>query len=187
VLAYDIRDLHNVVVNYKERRERYRQSSGQKFTYTYNDYFEDTSDGITRGWSESITAQFNLRGTVIADLNVPKLQFNPVVTAWEVTRLSFVVDWLLNVGQALDAATFLLMVKDYAACGGFRIDYDAEGAMDVVDVDPGTTVYGMKAETEGHGFHEKRVPMAVSAIPRLKLRLNEWKVIDLLSLIIQRL
>lgn len=38
-----------------------------------------------------------------ADYSLHNLGFNPAVTAWELTPLSFVVDWLLNIGDLLAA------------------------------------------------------------------------------------
>jgi hypothetical protein len=186
-LAYDIRDFHEVIVKHRERRTRYRQSTGHSYSEIVDSSANSTSNGIVTNFTETITATVNVRGTVIADIDVPNFQFNPLTTAWEVTRLSFVVDWLLNVGQALDATSFLLMVKNYQAAGGYRIDFDAEGSISTVSVDPATTLYANYGGYKAKGYYEERIPTTVSVIPRLKLRLTGAKVLDLLALIYQRL
>lgn len=188
VLTYDIRDLHEVLLNYREKRTRYNQKHGNKYTdLETRDGTDVTGDG-TFMYSESISMTVNMRATVVADIQIPKLQFNPLVTAWEVTRLSFVVDWLINVGQALNAATFLLLVKDYQAAGGFRIDFESAGISQLETPKAGYTYYSeMSSGYSGQGYYEERIPMKVSSLPRLKLRLDYLKAIDLMALIAQKL
>lgn len=186
-LKYDIQDLAGVIASVNERRTRYRQASGMNVSGNYNTYTTSTSSGITSGFSTDISWTGNLRGTVVADIDVPDLQFNPITTAWEVVRLSFVVDWLLNVGQALEASSFLLMAKDYKAGQGYKFDFELNHSTSLVGT-TGTTICHANAGS-AHGTAEvvSRQPASVSAIPRLQLRLDEYKVMDLLSLVWQRL
>lgn len=186
-LMYDIKDLHSVLSSVNERRTRYRQAAGQTVSGNYNAYTESTSAGIISGFSTDISWLGNLRGTVVADIDVPDFQFNPVTTAWEVTRLSFVVDWLLNVGQALEAASFLLMAKHYRAGGGFRFDFELSRVVNTVGTTGNTVLYHNTGSATGRAHVISRVPLSVSALPRIKLRLDEYKVIDLLALVLQRL
>lgn len=186
-LMYDIRDLHEVLTRVKDRRSRYRETKGHQSSGMQSDSGNDNNANIIGGYASSISWVLNQRGTVVADIDVPDLQFNPVTTAWEVTRLSFVVDWLLNVGQALEAASFLLAARSYASCGGFRVDLTVNTS----------TYFVANAGSNNNGFLTGscsgtvtclgRVPMAVSALPRQKLRLDAFKVIDLLALVAQRI
>lgn len=185
-LMYDIKDLHAVLKQSNERRTRYREAKGFTSGGSHNEYTDGTSNELTVRYSTSVSWVMNLRGTVVADIDVPDFQFNPVTTAWEVTRLSFVVDWLINVGQALEAASFLLMVKNYVACGGIRVDFNLDG--NAVLLSKGTNVSAtVNGSWHANAYHVERVPMTVSASPRIKLRLDEYKIIDLLALIAQRL
>jgi hypothetical protein len=185
-LMYDIQDLREVLSSTNERRSRYREQKGATLTGTYNDSLSSSSSGITVLDEYDISYTVNARGVVIADIDVPDFQFNPITTAWEVTRLSFVVDWLLNVGQALEAASFTLMAKDYKACGGFKADFSLTGQSRLTS--KGTNVSAThNADWNASATIISREPMSVSSLPRMKLRLNEWKVIDLLALVRQRL
>jgi hypothetical protein len=185
-LMYDIKDLHEVLSRSNERRTRYREAKGFTDGGSYNDYTDGTSNDITVRYSTSVSWTMNLRGTVVADIDIPDFQFNPVTTAWEVTRLSFVVDWLINVGQALEAASFLLKVKAYKACGGVKVDFNLTG--DATKLSHGSNLSAtVSGSWNATASFIQRVPMAVSASPRMKLRLDEYKVIDLLALVAQRL
>lgn len=186
-LMYDIRDLHEVLLTANERRTRRRHRAGLTVSGAWSNYNESSSSGIVEGTSQVISWTGNLRGTVVADIDVPKLQFNPVTTAWEVTRLSFVVDWLWNVGQGLDAASFLLMAKDYKAGVGYRFDFDLSHDISLVDTYGGAICYANTGHADAKAFVIRREPSTVSAIPRLQLRMDKWKALDLLSLFIQRI
>lgn len=186
-LMYDIRDLHEVLSTANERRTRYREARGMTDAGLWNDYSESTSNGVVTGVENSVSWTTNLRGTVVADIEIPDFQFNPVTTGWEVVRLSFLVDWLLNVGQALEASSFLLKAKSYQAAGGVRMDFHLNGLYHDLGGVSGTTVTINSASWHGSATFIQRVPMPVSALPRMKLRLNEWKVLDILALIAQRL
>lgn len=185
-LLYDIQDLREVLSSANERRSRYREQKGATLTGSTSDSSTGSSAGITAEDSYDLSWTVNARGVVIADIDVPDFQFNPLTTAWEVTRLSFVVDWLLNVGQALEAASFTLMAKDHKACGGYKVDFNLVGQSRLVS--KGSNVSAThSADWTSLGTIVSREPMSVSSLPRMKLRLNEFKVIDLLALVRQRL
>lgn len=186
-LKYDIQDLYEVLSSANERRTRYRQAKGFTVSGSWTDYATSTSSGIVQGVSSDISWTGNLRGTVVADIDVPDFQFNPVTTAWEVTKLSFVVDWLLNVGQALEASSFLLKAKAYQAGGGLKFDFELERTFSLVSTTGTTVCHANDGRATGSAKVIKRIPMSVSAIPRIKLRMDEYKVIDSLALILQRL
>lgn len=186
-LLYDVVDLHAAITSANDRRTRYRQASGLSISGSELVYSESTSNGIISGFSTDISWTGNLRGTVVADIEVPAFQFNPVTTAWELTRLSFVVDWLLNVGQALDAATFLVLAKSYQAGVGYKVDFNLD--FNIVNVGKtGTTiVHANDGSGTGSASLIFRAPATVSIAPRVKLRLDSFKAVDLLALVYQQL
>lgn len=186
-LMYDIQDFYDVISTANERRTRYRQAKGITVSGSWNDYVESTSSGIIAGISTDVTWSGNLRGTVVADIDIPDFQFNPVTTGWEVVRLSFVVDWLLNVGQALEASSFLLKAKNHKAGGGYKFDFELLYANNLVGTTGSTVCHAQHGSASGTATVISRIPMSVSALPRMKLRLNEWKVLDLLALAGQKL
>lgn len=183
-LMYDIQDFNQAVSRLKEERTRYSEKAGLTTSLPVS---ESTSFGNPT-ISEELTGEIRVsqRGCVVADIEVPVFQISPFRTAWEVTRLSFVVDWLINVGQALDSLSFLLNAKRYVASGGFRVDFNLLANWSAVPT-LGFSSYVQTGSWSAEGHIEQRLPMTVSSLPRLKLRLDEWKIIDLISLIRQRL
>lgn len=58
-----------------------------------------------------------IKDCLVQDLLTDRIGFDPVVTAWELTRLSFVVDWFVNVGdwlQAMRPPPYQARVSTYA-------------------------------------------------------------------------
>jgi hypothetical protein len=187
VLLYDIRDLHEVLSQSNERRTRYRESKGLTVSGSSSVYSTSTSSGIIEGVSSDVSWTGNLRGTVVSDIEIPDFQFNPITTAWELVRLSFVVVWLLIVGQALEASSFLLISSNYKAGAGYKFDFDLNQTLSLAGVTGTTICHANDGSGTAHAEVIKRVPSVVSGLPRMKLRLDEWKIIDLVSLVAQRL
>lgn len=186
-LLYDISDFHNALVSKQDRRDRVKKSTG--LTTSNNNTWSNlsTSNGITTKIANTVYCDVNYRATVVADIDVGRLQFNPVVTAWEVTRLSFVIDWLLNVGQALEAATFAAFATDYAAGYGYRADFNCSGTYSLDSTSsPVATVYSLHCDYQSSGYIESRTPTSVRITPRFKPRLDGFKILDLLALVRQR-
>jgi hypothetical protein len=186
-LKYEIQDLNQALVSYEDSRKRHREQAGWK-TRMFSLETEDVDWGSvhpTIKLTDNVSIDVSYRGVVVADIGVSDFQFNPLVTAWEVTRLSFVIDWLVNIGQALDAITFALSVKQYTACVGLRADFSVEHTQAVADP-KSSTVYSIEGRSDSKGYIEMRVPTTVSIIPRTKVRLDDFKLLDLAALVIQR-
>lgn len=184
-LLYDIQDLNEAIKQLNsEKRTRYSEKVGLSTTSSFTESFIEGTPKRLR--TNHVEIRISARGAVVADIDIPALQIDPIRTAWELTTLSFVLDWLLNVGQALDAVSFLLHAKSYTAAGGFRAEFSVESNVSVYDAMT-YTQYTESGTASASGFIERRVPMTVSSLPRLKLRLDEWKIIDLASLVYQRL
>jgi hypothetical protein len=185
-LRHDVEDFVEYLSSVNEGRSRFRASKGFDISGSSNDYVESTASGLVLGDSIDISWTGSVRGTVVADIDVPELTFNPLTTAWEVTRLSFVVDWLLNVGQALEAASFLLLSKQHVSGGGYKVNFDLAFHRTLAGVTGSQIVYGCEANSSARALVTRRDPVSIGVVPHLRLRLDKWKVVDLLSLVLQR-
>lgn len=180
-LMYDIQDFMKAIESLEDKRTRKEKRVGRQYSGVINRYGEDVSSPHTRFWSETISYHVSVRGSVVADIDVPKFKFNPLVTGWEVLHFSFIFDWLVNVGQALDAITFHLLASNYQSAGGYRIDFETAGNVGVKVAGPGHATFS--GSYKGSGFYKKRFPAAVDPTPRVRLRLDPFKIFDLIALI----
>jgi hypothetical protein len=141
-LIRELQQLTGILQGTGREMERYKErvgigfsgSSNSENVFTWN--YQTCTGGISRRSSWSISA----RASIVADISVPELSFNPAATAWERTKLSFVVDWVLNVGQWIEQTSFLMYASKHYAAIGFQIEHTQNEYTDWVN--PKTTSGG---------------------------------------------
>jgi hypothetical protein len=122
-LAFDARDLYEAVYEFSSKRKIWTERRG--FTYTDRDPILVTEKnwgaaaGITRR-EISVETEHSIRGAVAALTDVSRFQFNPLNTAWELIPMSFVIDFSLQVGEAIQALSLVHSAKATTASIGFR-------------------------------------------------------------------
>jgi len=183
-LLYDMNDLADLVNNV-EKRTRFKESSGSTFNYTESKS-EVSALGGACTYTVNVTDTYviGLRGTVVADIEPPSIVINPIVTAWELTTLSFVIDWVINVGNALGALSFRAISGNYVAAGGHSVELTR-----VVSIDDVTWSTGWTGSCDGYGTFVatwvSRTPASIPYLPQLLVNLNLAKVFDLLAILRQ--
>lgn len=185
-ILFDIRNIEELIDNFNNKRTRYSEHVG----YQYTDTTTNSSD-YDWGMLVSNTLLTNkitvsCRGSVVADIDIPKLSLNPFVTAWEVIPLSFVVDWFVTVGRTISALSFLVFNSNYTASCGSKVTSDYTYEISLKNVDAG--VSSATVSLVGHSVNtlEVRLPSSVPYFPRFTMNLNTFKILDLLGLMIQR-
>jgi hypothetical protein len=128
-----------------------------------------------------------MRGSVTADVAINPIHLNPLVTAWQVTKLSFVIDWLWNVSQALEALSFLALQHNYTAAFGQEVVLDRSYVSNLTDPSDIYVSGEATAQAELQATLQLRVPRKIPLFPQIALRLNAFKVLDLWALVMQRL
>lgn len=182
-LWYDMKDIDKAIQNLDEGRKRFRDKVGTTISGSSTRVDSIITSYGTLTLNTAYTDKIGIRGTVVADIEPPRFQFNPITTAWELMRLSFVVDWVINVGQFLEGLSFLALAREYTAAGGLSITrkYSQTSSLALT-----AGCFGnWNTSSEGEGTLVRRVPSSVSTIPLPKLRLDGFKVLDLIALLIQ--
>lgn len=190
ILKYDIQDIQKVIESLgKKVRTRYSESAGNTMVESKTIVLHE---GAGQEYSHLLvgqdTVQVGLRGHVTADILVDSISLNPFISVWEVTNFSFIIDWFIGIGSALSALDFLLQASDYQASSGFRVSYDRILKFTYT---PTNTPWGpvtVDADIWGSSnvTVKSRTPASVSFQPHIKIRLNEYKIIDLIAIIVQR-
>jgi hypothetical protein len=183
-LQYDLKNFYDAVSAFNESRDRYSERAGAKFRDLQSSFTSFTSEDFDGDDVTSYEVVISLRGSVTADIKPARFRVNPLAAGWELTKLSFVVDWLLGVGTAIDAASFLFFETDYSASSGYKVEVTKTRQFtNIVSNNIGTL--GYLAKSKATLLH--RAPSSVSFIPQLKLKLDTAKVLDLVALVWQRL
>lgn len=184
ILYYDMVEISETLANLSVKRKRFAERSG-----TSHHISEDIGSTVVTGGGHTLIfsgtnhIQISLRGSVVADIEPPKFQFNPVLTTWELITFSFVVDWFIGIGQWLESLSFMATQSKYVAAGGVYITSSSSTlleSMTSVDVnDSGTT-----GESACKSEITIRTPTTVNiSNPFWRVNLDAFKVLDLISLI----
>lgn len=187
ILVYELEALRKACAGLNSERKRFSERCGSVQYWSSSTVSGPTSNGHVL-ITDSLTKDYklSLRGSVVADIEIPNFSFNPVLTAWELLKFSFVIDWFIGVGQALSALSFLTFTTNYAAAGGMRLDCTLTHTTTVSPL-PGFIINQFRRSAETKAYLISRVPTSVSSIPQLKVKLNVSKIIDLLALLAQAL
>lgn len=185
-LLMDLEDLNELVKSLdNERKKRFsKKVKDSSKTTEVSSYVTNHFLG-TRTWKTTDMITVSEIGAVTADVEMPRIAFNPMMTAWELVPYSFVIDWMLSVGQALAAATFLILQKQYVASWGYRVEIERSFTSSV-------TKWAVNNWGENNinclckATLEYRQPCGISVKPALDLKMNVAKVIDALAMLIQK-
>lgn len=190
-LIYDLLDLQALVANLrKERFDRYKKRIGSdSFSSTsvsYDSPAYSYGDSLRHmRWETMFRMDVGVRGSVCADILPPQITLDADVTFWEKTKLSYVVDWVLNVGQTLNALHFLATTTKYTAASGLRFALNAPITVSGV-IDSGSVqLWDISANASYQYEYNVRTPTSVPWFPVPKLNLDPLKVTDLISIVSQ--
>lgn len=188
-LLYDMQDIVNTVNGILEDREANLVVGKARQTSSKRDTMQTTHgtpiSGMTLGqvsWEESFSEVYRSQAYIELEGRWRELvHIDPLVTAWELTRLSFVFDWVCNIGAWLTGLTPQLR-GDFA---GTVVSIRASNVRSAIwTISPGPTGTG----TAGTAYWEKRVEQYVRfpyngiPYPRINLKLNPAKIMDLIAL-----
>jgi hypothetical protein len=177
--AFDIRDLHNAVTNFDAERQIYSERAG----YSYSDtdsriVWTGTASNLNWTIRKTYTHTHSVRGNVTGRISPGRFSVNPLVTGWELVQLSFILDWVLDVGTAIEAASFAAFSSEYAASIGSRtvshVQYHCIGT------DSSTHYGNASVFWEYNSTTERRSPSSINFKPQLtNRRLDPEMALDL--------
>jgi hypothetical protein len=181
----DLQSLNDAIMRLgDEQKKRYSKSARTVYEdsiASYTPYSDASGEFSTEMVDELKIEQV---GSVTADISIPEFSFNPVVTAWEIVPYSFVIDWLLNVGQAIIAASFLTLNQHYAASIGYKVTMITTKSYSVINWNPS---YSGGVDWQGSCTNvvKYRHPCEVPYTPYPRFAINLSKIMDLLSMLAQ--
>jgi hypothetical protein len=189
-LVFDLQDLNDAIRNLSEKRSRHQQRAGTTIRGELDNAYgvEYWGSAGTVTWKCTKRYTCSVRGNVIADIEPPVVSVNPVVTAWELIPLSFIIDWVYDIGTWLETMSFSLLAKQHFACTGYHIRLENTYEVDEIVEFPGWWL-----SREGHAVqtvdYTHRVPSSVPNTPLIHTDLfqDPLKVVDLMQILRRKL
>lgn len=187
-LVMDIKSLNDAIIGLKGGMQRHNKYAGKDFT-TSNSSAWDVGDAPgTHHCIRTDTVTVGIRGSVVADVSIPQFQFNPLQTGWELIPFSFVLDWILNVGRTLAAISFLSLNPSYVAAKGYKVTLKRTFNEYIDTWASGyTSLGGHYMSTECTVELSVRTPCTIPIHPHMNVKLDPYKIIDLIGLFFQRI
>lgn len=182
-LMYDIQDLNDLIVHWSDP-ETFRASTVSRqpvfsAVYTKEQVFESSNLKFSITWDRHY--RLSALGRIAADVSIPDIILEPLVTGWELLPFSFVLDFIITIGDALKALALLRMSSAYTAAWGYRLDVSDQMRANALWTDSSTTLTFGGSLT--HDWSEvKRIPTYLSFIPSPTLDLDAYKILDLVAL-----
>lgn len=185
-LYFDVVDIVEVISELNDNRTRFRQNSGNRFHHTVDTEFLGFEGAFGKCYVTTHDSfDISVRGSVVADIDPPEFRFNLALTAWETVKYSFIVDWIINIGQWLAANSFLSLSDQHSSAAGIKVKLDrtistrlelASGCSGWMDVDAAATA-----------TYWRRTPTPVSTLPQFNINLDVQKIIDLLAILYRKI
>lgn len=181
-MLYDIESICKLL---KEKSKEALQSKRATLVVDIGQEDEVFTDNVTSAFTTTFTRTGTCthRAVVYYKGEMSAIGANPVLAGWELTRLSFVVDWFINVGAWIQAISPRFGYIELGVCTSTVVDYSdilhevaSEGAGHLwsVDMTPLTKVTNVKTYT--------RAPYSGIPFPSIQVNLNPAKIIDLIAL-----
>lgn len=121
-LVYSYKDISELLTEKETLFRSYRATRG--VSPRDLDLSEKTGLRIEKNTVGTCTVRTTVKmGFTAASVSsASRVSFNPFVTAWELTTLSFVADWFLNVGDFIVAHTAVDLSSTSGYCTSVKID-----------------------------------------------------------------
>lgn len=190
-VRYGWRTLYMDLVELAETIEKLDEKAKSLHRAVANDTFSSPGTSTsevtwqTGKWSlvGSSPLEASIRGLVVGSDVPPPITINPILTAWEIVRLSFVVDRFINVGQSLAALQYITMHPNFVSSAGAKISLS--GSITGTAGPNGKWIGTGSAHLLYHWDIKVRYPRSVPKGPIVKARVDGWFLTDLVALAYQ--
>lgn len=187
VLYYDMLSISDAINSLNSKRRFSSYTSGDSFSTETSTTATFSDTRLTLNIKVDTTYSFNIRARLVMLGEVNPIRVNPLATAWELIRFSFVIDWFLSVGKAIDALSLAMSGARYVAGAGYKVEVSSETSLTTAL----TAGYYFTAPPAGsgstsNGYCISRSPASIPLMPQWNPRLTSGRIVDLIALILQR-
>lgn len=185
ILLYDLEDITHQIKRIDDSRVRYKRRSGQSGVYKNIDLHTIEAGPGVFVYSHADEINWSIRGSIIADIEPPRVAFNLVVTGWELITASFVIDWIFNIGQWLETLSFLSLTNNYVAARGIQFDWKTITTVNSFTPTGDFSAGEVSYYAECSKTFTRRLPTSVSKLPHFGYDLDVIKLVDLWALLVR--
>jgi len=187
-LSYDMQSMAKAIEELDKRSQFYKATSHT----SDNQHVVETSSWThldsTLENTLDINVEVSYRGLCVGKLKPPSFGGDLITTGWELVPFSFVIDWFFDIGLRLQALSSATLTGDYSIGAGTKTTISGTSTTSILS-SSGTGTYqyiSNNATANMEATLVTRAPHPVGFLPSWNPRLDSLKVVDLVSLLIQR-
>lgn len=186
-LYYDMLNIQKLINSMDEKRVRVKERVGRDYTSSNITQYTTDWSSSTTVWQIEDRITCGVRGLVCADIDVPPIRINPFITAWELVKFSFIIDWFIQVGQWINTMTFLSAEEKHYACGSYALTCERTITKVSQQMKPYFSYTTWSINQSQKARLLLRVPTGIPLGLQTTLKLDAFKVADLVALVLQAL
>lgn len=187
-LVFDLQSIQEALNHLESESAFWKESLGFSSSSSTDSYgTRDMIDGNYGGLSVTETIEISYRGIARGSVKPPSFGGDLAITAWEIVPFSFVIDWFINIGQKI-ALLSLDMDPDVSSHYGVHVTAKATSVSSLASgASPATGYRFTKNEALATvtATYVDRKLYTPSVLPSFRINLDEFKVADIIALIIQ--
>lgn len=184
-LLYDIEDILKVL---KHKSQTGISRRSYRYTVPISDIPPPETGEypgvITYSTQKSKTGECRIRAVVFHKSDMSPIGANPILTIWEVTKYSFVIDWFIDIGGWLQAVTPRIGYNELGVSVSWAAEYTDTCVTTLGTSAPWNNGYAPQTLTRVSKRYE-RSEYSGLPLPSIHINLNKFKVVDLIFLVLQ--
>lgn len=186
---FDMNDINDAFLALQHKRERIEARAGHDFTTVttkVEEFYKSSIDALVT-LTITDTLVVGMRGAISADFRPSPFIFNPIMSAWELLRFSFIIDWVVNIGAVIASLSFVAFTDDYTASAGRKISLRRVVTSSVDWNNQGSNSGWTGTLSNSSSFLcevSRRDPTSVPLQPLPKVRLDWKKIFDLIAILV---
>jgi hypothetical protein len=189
ILAYDVENISqalNAVSGLKILSKRATASVSNDSSYDVYSQAGNWRSTITV--SDSWTLEGAARFTALAQVDA--INSSPIQTAWELIPFSFIVDWFFSIGSAISNLANLGNVKESRSSVSYKYTLKRVAEAHTIEITSSSwnereVSGGISGTLEVDMVAKTRDPASVPRIPGFRMKLNPYKILDLIAIVQQ--
>lgn len=194
-LWYDMQSLNEAIKSMESTSDFYKHRATSAFIEDDDLDWDYTRLNATYEIQSRIIWDISYRGFAVAKFKPPPFGGDVLTTAWELMPWSFVIDWFFDVGSKIAFLSSRWAKADYVS--GYGAYVRGSGSVYHSHVETGdrvnlgsSTWFDMESfdsEVDLEGELRLRAPLTPDLLPSLNIRLDDFKVLDLVAMLSQLL
>lgn len=183
-LLYDIQDILKAL-RHKSSSAIQRRSARHVVPIEVSDTTSGSVDNaVTWQVEKEQVGECSLRAVVFHKSDMSPIGINPLITAWEVTKYSFVVDWFIDIGSWLQAISPRAGYSELGVSVSWVTSYTEVVTTTLGSLGGWTNGYGPQILKRTVKLYNRQAYTGIP-IPSIQVNLNKLKVLDLIALVFQ--